>query len=108
MEITEEYLLFQDLWRSNDYKDLKKGGILLYAGRRHHDSVHAVCSLSAQDIYAGETLWYRNGVTVCADCFPRLPLGGGMEIIMYAPYAIAFLFSKYLYIHISTSYSRCV
>ena len=22
MEITEEYLLFQDLWRSNDYKDL--------------------------------------------------------------------------------------
>ena len=24
---------------------------------------------------------------------------------MYAPYAIAFLFSKYLYIHISTSYS---
>lgn len=23
MEITEEYLLFQDLWRSNDYKDLK-------------------------------------------------------------------------------------
>ena len=24
MEITEEYLLFQDLWRSNDYKDLKK------------------------------------------------------------------------------------
>ena len=26
---------------------------------------------SAQDIYAGETLWYRNGVTVCADCFPR-------------------------------------
>ena len=30
-----------------------------------------VCSLCAQDIYAGETLWYRNGVTVCADCFPR-------------------------------------
>lgn len=24
MEITEEYLLFHDLWRSNDYKDLKK------------------------------------------------------------------------------------
>ena len=24
MEITEEYLLFQDLWRSNDCKDLKK------------------------------------------------------------------------------------
>ena len=24
MEITEEYLLFQDLWRSNDDKDLKK------------------------------------------------------------------------------------
>ena len=42
-----------------------------YAGKRHHDSVHAVCSLCAQDIYAGETLWYRNGVTVCADCFPR-------------------------------------
>ena len=51
--------------------NLKKGGILLYAGKRHHDSVHAVCSLCAQDIYAGETLWYRNGVTVCADCFPR-------------------------------------
>lgn len=33
--------------------------------------MHAVCSLCAQDIYAGETLWYRNGVTVCADCFPR-------------------------------------
>lgn len=44
---------------------------MLYAGKRHHDSVHAVCSLCAQDIYAGETLWYRNGVTVCADCFPR-------------------------------------
>ena len=43
----------------------------MYAGKRHHDSVHAVCSLCAQDIYAGETLWYRNGVTVCADCFPR-------------------------------------
>ena len=51
--------------------NLKKGGILLYAGRRHHSPVHAVCSLCAQDIYAGETLWYRNGVTVCADCFPR-------------------------------------
>ena len=51
--------------------NFKKGGILLYAGKRHHDSVHAVCSLCAQDIYAGETLWYRNGVTVCADCFPR-------------------------------------
>ena len=51
--------------------NLKKGGILLYVGKRHHDSVHAVCSLCAQDIYAGETLWYRNGVTVCADCFPR-------------------------------------
>ena len=24
MEITEEYLLFRDLLRSNDYKDLKK------------------------------------------------------------------------------------
>lgn len=24
MEITEEYLLFRDLWQSNDYKDLKK------------------------------------------------------------------------------------
>lgn len=44
---------------------------MLYVGKRHHDSVHAVCSLCAQDIYAGETLWYRNGVTVCADCFPR-------------------------------------
>ncbi len=43
----------------------------MYAGKRHHDSVCAVCSLCAQDIYAGETLWYRNGVTVCADCFPR-------------------------------------
>ena len=43
----------------------------MYAGKRHHASVHAVCSLCAQDIYAGETLWYRNGVTVCADCFPR-------------------------------------
>ena len=43
----------------------------MYAGRRHHDPVHAVCSLCAQDIYVGETLWYRNGVTVCADCFPR-------------------------------------
>ena len=43
----------------------------MYAGKSHHDSVHAVCSLCAQDIYAGETLWYRNGVTVCADCFPR-------------------------------------
>lgn len=43
----------------------------MYAGKRHHDSVRAVCSLCAQDIYAGETLWYRNGVTVCADCFPR-------------------------------------
>ena len=32
-------------------------------------SPRAVCSLCAQDIYAGETLWYRNGVTVCADCF---------------------------------------
>ena len=29
MEITEEYLLFQDLWRSNDYKDLKKLGPIL-------------------------------------------------------------------------------
>ena len=43
----------------------------MYAGRRHHSPVRAVCSLCAQDIYAGETLWYRNGVTVCADCFPR-------------------------------------
>lgn len=47
----------------------------MYAGKRHHDSVHAVCSLCAQDIYAGETLWYRNGVTVCADCFPRFARG---------------------------------
>ena len=44
---------------------------MLYTGRRHLSPVRAVCSLCAQDIYAGETLWYRSGVTVCADCFPR-------------------------------------
>ena len=33
--------------------------------------IRCMRSLCAQDIYAGETLWYRNGVTVCADCFPR-------------------------------------
>lgn len=31
----------------------------------------AVCSLCAQEIRAGETLWYRNGRAVCPDCFPR-------------------------------------
>ena len=40
-------------------------------GGAQKDMPRAVCSLCAQDIYAGETLWYRNGVTVCADCFPR-------------------------------------
>ena len=50
---------------------MKKGGILLYERRMPYPPVRAVCSLCAQDIYAGETLWYRNGVTVCADCFPR-------------------------------------
>ena len=29
----------------------------------------AVCSLCAQEIRAGETLWQRDGATVCADCF---------------------------------------
>ena len=28
-----------------------------------------VCSLCAQEIRAGETLWQRDGATVCADCF---------------------------------------
>ena len=29
----------------------------------------AVCTLCAQEIRAGETLWQRDGATVCADCF---------------------------------------
>ena len=46
----------------------------MYAGkvRRSPTQKHmpfAVCSLCAQDIQPGEKLWYRNGVTVCADCF---------------------------------------
>ena len=32
--------------------------------------LRAVCSLCAQDIEAGETMWCVNGLTVCADCFP--------------------------------------
>ena len=28
-----------------------------------------VCSLCAQEIRAGETLWQRDGATVCTDCF---------------------------------------
>ena len=43
----------------------------MYERRRLYSPVRAVCSLCEQDIYAGETLWYRSGVTVCADCFPR-------------------------------------
>ena len=31
----------------------------------------AVCTLCAQEIRAGERLWYRSGITVCADCFTR-------------------------------------
>ena len=34
-------------------------------------SLRAVCSLCAQEIRTGETLWYRNGQAVCPDCFPR-------------------------------------
>ena len=33
--------------------------------------ITTVCSLCAQEIHAGETLWYRNGQAVCPDCFPR-------------------------------------
>ena len=32
-------------------------------------SPRAVCSLCAQEIRAGETLWQRDGATVCTDCF---------------------------------------
>lgn len=31
----------------------------------------AVCTLCAQEICAGESVWYRSGITVCADCFTR-------------------------------------
>ena len=31
--------------------------------------LRAVCTLCAQEIGAGETLWYYSGTTVCADCF---------------------------------------
>ena len=31
----------------------------------------AVCTLCAQEICAGECVWYRNGITVCTDCFAR-------------------------------------
>jgi len=30
----------------------------------------AVCTLCAQDIYAGERAWRRGALTVCEDCFP--------------------------------------
>lgn len=33
--------------------------------------LRAQCSLCAQDIRAGERLWYRNGLTVCTGCFAR-------------------------------------
>lgn len=36
------------------------------AGKR---KPRAVCTLCAQEIGAGETLWYHSGTTVCADCF---------------------------------------
>lgn len=31
--------------------------------------ITTVCSLCAQEIRAGETLWQRDGATVCTDCF---------------------------------------
>ena len=43
----------------------------MYAGRRRDLPVRAVCSLCAQDIYAGERLWQCNGLTVCEDCFSQ-------------------------------------
>ena len=38
-------------------------------GGAQKDMPRAVCSLCAQEIRAGETLWQRDGATVCTDCF---------------------------------------
>ncbi len=35
----------------------------------------AVCTLCAQEICAGETLWYCSGITVCADCLTQFARG---------------------------------
>lgn len=36
-----------------------------------HDPAGAVCSLCAQDIYIGESVWRCGGMTVCRDCFTQ-------------------------------------
>ena len=41
----------------------------MYVRIRRDLPVRAVCSLCAQDIYAGEMLWQYSGITVCEDCF---------------------------------------
>lgn len=41
----------------------------IFFRRAKADRPASVCSLCAQDIYAGERAWFRNGVTVCEDCF---------------------------------------
>ncbi len=38
---------------------------------RNRRRLRAVCTLCAQEIYPGETLWHHSGTTVCADCFAR-------------------------------------
>ena len=33
------------------------------------NALRAVCTLCAQEICAGEHMWYHNGTSVCEDCF---------------------------------------